>query len=237
MEITEKYLMIVSIITVLSIVAFCVLFFHGGYCDKVLSKLGLKRAKARTNWAIYSWDNCLEQLHYDSDIAFIGDSITRGGNFQEYFPDKKIINLGYSGDTIVGVTKRVSMLKHISPEKIFIMIGINGLTNMNGNICLETYSILLDSIKEILPMAKVYVQSVLPVSERKAKKLVCNNDTIKKFNKELKKLSEEKQMTYVDLFSVFAENNQMKANLSTDGLHINSKGYEAWTNAIADHIN
>lgn len=235
MKIRKIYLIITSVVTILSILAFCVLFFHGGYCDKVLSKLGLKSPEKETDWAVYSWDSCLAKLHYDSDIAFFGDSITRGGDFQEYFPDKKIINLGYSGDSIESITERVSMLEHTSPEKIFVMVGINSLTDDNSDDCLERYSILLTSINDTLPEAEVYVQSILPVSKEKEKS-TCSNDTIKSFNCELKKLAEQNQMTYVDLFTIFTENNQLKANLSKDGLHINSKGYEVWLDAIATYI-
>ena len=237
MKIRKMYLIIASIVTALSIIAFSVLFFHGGYDDKVLSKLGIKAQEAKTDWAVIAWESSLKQLHYDSDIAFIGDSITQGGDFQTYFPNKKVINLGYGGDTIVGMTQRVSMLKNTSPEKVFVMVGINGLTNMNSAVCLETYSALLDSVKEAVPEAEVYVQSILPISAKKEKMLLCSNDTIKKFNKEIKKLSEENKMTYIDLYSSFAQNGQMNENLSADGLHLNSNGYEVWVDSIEDYIN
>ena len=236
MEIRKMYLIIASMITVLSIAAFCALFFHGGYGEKILIKLGFKEPQKETNWALFSWDSCLEKLNYDADIAFIGDSITRGSNFQERFPDKKIINLGYSGDTIAGVSERLSMLKHTSPEKIFVMVGINGLTDKSSDACLKTYAKLLASMKEELPGAEVYVQSILPLSKEKSEQLSCSNDTIQNFNMELKKLAEQHQMTYVDLFSVFIENDEMKPSLSADGLHINSDGYEAWENAIASYM-
>ncbi len=237
MKIRKMYLIIASILTILSIIAFSVLFFHGGYDDKVLSKLGIKAQEPKADWAVVAWKSSLKQLHYDSDIAFIGDSITQGGDFQTYFPNKKVINLGYGGDTIVGMTQRVSMLKNTSPEKVFIMGGINSLTNMNSAICMETYSTLLTSVKEAVPEAEIYVQSVLPISEKKEKELFCSNDTIKKFNKEIKKLSEQEEITYIDLYSVFAENNQMNANLSVDGLHLNSEGYKVWIDNIKDYIN
>lgn len=236
MEIRKMYLIIASIVTVLSICAFCVLFFHGGYDDKILSKLGLKEPKTEKNRAVYSWNRCLEKLHYDSDIAFIGDSLTEGGDFQKCFPEKRIINLGLGGDTIVGLTERVSMLAHSSPDKVFIMVGINGLTNMNRAICLKNYSILLTSVKTELPEAEIYVQSVLPISEEKEKELICNNTTIKAFNKELKKLAEQNKMTYIDLYPVFVEDNQIKKDLTYDGLHVNTRGYEVWMDSIKDYI-
>ena len=49
-------------------------------------------------WARVGWTNTIEKLHSNFDIAFFGNSITRGSDFQLEFTDKKIINLGYSGD-------------------------------------------------------------------------------------------------------------------------------------------
>lgn len=231
------FLIIISILTLLSIISFFIVFFYGGYCNKILAKFGLSTLKAEKSWAVLAWDGCLKKLHYDAEIAFIGDSLTSGGNFQDYFPDRKIINLGYGGDTIVGVTQRVSMLKNTTPEKIFLLVGINGLTNFNGDISLESYSNLLSAIKEAVPDAQVYVQSLLPISNEKTKELMCSNDTIVKFNESIKNLTEQNQMTYIDLFSKFEENNYMKADLTVDGIHINSKGYDVWTDTIADYIN
>lgn len=85
--------------------------------QKLLSKAGIKVTDA-TDYSLMSWNSSLEQLVYDADVVFIGDSITRGENFQEYFPDKKIINLGRSGDTVSGISERSYVISHFTPEMI-----------------------------------------------------------------------------------------------------------------------
>lgn len=230
----KQYSIIVTIIAIITLVLFSILFFHGKYHTKILVKLGLKERVAETNWAIFSWESCLNQLDYDADIVFFGNSITRGGDFQNSFKGKKIVNLGYSGDTINGMTQRINMVKNVSPEKIFVMIGINDLNNYNFEICVKQYSTLLKTIHEAVPDSEIYVQSVLPVHGKKEK--TCSNSTIEKFNKELEKLSAKYDMTYIDLFSVFIEKNEPKTMLYKDDVHINTKGYEIWAETIREYI-
>lgn len=73
-------------------------------------------------WARVGWTNTIEKLHSIFDIAFFGNSITRGSDFQLNFADKKIINLGYSGDNILGMIKRVPMIQKSNAECIFAPI-------------------------------------------------------------------------------------------------------------------
>lgn len=197
------YAIIVSIAFVLATAAFLVLFFHGNYDTKILVKLGLKEQTAETNWAVVGWNNTMEKLDYDADMVFFGDSITRGSDFREYFPDKKIVNLGYPGDSLSGMITRVSAVAAVAPEQVFVLGGINGLTDVNVEKCVATYTQLIDELKRVLPeTTEIYIQSVLPVLTSKAS-VYCSNSTIQKFNEYLSELAEEKGATYVDLYSLY----------------------------------
>lgn len=158
-----------------------------------------------TNWTLASWERSLEQLDYDADIAFFGDSITLGGDFQSYFSNKKIINLGKSGDSLIGMEKRVKMLNFIKPEKVFIMGGINSLTDTNSDTAFQYYADMLDAIQVEVPDAQLYIESILPISEEK-EKICADNSVIFEFNNRLKALADEKNMVYVDLHSLYVLN-------------------------------
>lgn len=54
----KLYAIIVTVITLLSIAAFLVVFIHAGYHTKVLVKLGLKEKTASTNYSLLAWENC-----------------------------------------------------------------------------------------------------------------------------------------------------------------------------------
>lgn len=71
----------------------------GGYWDKLLYRyFGVERSNVSSNDSTLSgWRRSLMQLDCDADIAFFGDTITIGGNWQEWFPEKKVINLGVPG--------------------------------------------------------------------------------------------------------------------------------------------
>lgn len=229
------YSVIATLTAIIFIIAFFAVFFHGGYDNKILFKLGLADQAVEVNYAVKGWTDCLEKLSYDSDIVFLGDSITRGSSFHEYFTDKKIVNLGYSGDTIKGVENRLEMVKAVFPEKIFLLIGINDLTDYNVDRCAKNYSELLEALHAELPEAKIYVQSVLPVSKAKEKK-GCRNDTIEKFNAQIKGLSKKYQMTYIDLFSFFFKDGELDPKLTTDGVHLQKEAYAIWADVISSYV-
>lgn len=229
------YAISITACAILVFAAFGVVFHHAGYDTKVLVKLGIIEATAQTNWAVVGWNNTLEKLNYDADIVFFGDSITRGSDFREYFPEKKIVNSGYPGDTLVGMIDRVSGVAAVSPEKVFVLGGINGLTDVNIDNCISTYSDLIDELLEALPEADIYIQSVLPISSSKELS-VCHNSTIVKFNSTLEQLASEKGVSYVDLFSLYEVNGEMNPELTKDGVHIYPEAYSLWAEEIAKYI-
>jgi len=235
MKAYKIYCVAITLTALIFIAGFFTIFFHADYDSKVLVKLNLKEATIPVNHAVTAWSSCLEKLNYDSDVAFLGDSITRGGDFQKYFEDIKVINLGYGGDIIKGVTNRLSMVKAVSPEKIFLLIGINDLTNYNVDMCAKSYSELLQKMKNNFPDTTIYVQSILPISKEK-EKTKCFNSTIEKLNKQIKSLCEEYKITYIDLYSVFSKDNQLNPELTKDGIHLKDEAYKVWTDAIRSYI-
>lgn len=231
----KLYIVLISIVAVLAAAAFLIVFFHAGYNDKILVQSGIKEQSSESNWAVKGWNNTLEKINYDSDIVFFGDSITYGSSFGDYFPDKKIVNLGYPGDDLSGMINRVSMIKAVLPEKIFIMGGINGISDNNIDKCIQKYSVLLDSIKQAVPDSEIYIQSVLPISYSRESKS-RHNTTIIEFNNKLKKLADERGLTYIDLHSLYVSNGEMDASLTKDGLHLYPQAYKRWADAIRKYI-
>lgn len=229
------YSFIVTVLLSFVLVAFCFVAHRAGYIDKILVRLGKKQATAKPNWAVFSWNNMLEKLNYQADIVFFGDSIIRGSDFQKEFPNQRIVNLGYSGDTLSGMIERVSMLRALNPRKIFILAGINGLTNKNYSVSAVTYGRLLDKIKEALPNADIYIHSLLPLSEQKQKRY-CKNETVKAFNRLLSDLAAEKGITFIDIYSLYEKEGVLNPDLTVDGLHLHPHSYDRWARALKDCI-
>ena len=235
MEVNKLFFVCVISLLFLCLLVLTFLIIKEKYFIKLLVKFGLKSSKFVPNWTLISWKSSLEKMGCEFDIAFFGDSITRGGEFNKAFSDYKVINLGISGDTLNGMTDRISMLTSVSPKKIFIMGGINGTTFANIDVNINKYLCMIEIIKKQLPNSEIYVQSVLPISKSR-ESFFCNNDTIIKFNEKLLISLKDKNVTYIDLHKHFYNGKELHDELSKDGLHINQNGYDLWVNQISEYI-
>ena len=229
------YSIIATIVALIFLAAFVLVFVRAGYLNKVLVKLGLKESTASTNWTAFSWDSCLKKLNYKADIAFFGDSITRGGDFHEYFKDYKIINLGCTGDNLQAILNRVSMVESVAPKKVFLMGGINALTDFNIEKCTEKFDELIVTLKKAVPDAELYIESVLPISKQKETS-ICRNSSIIEFNKKLKELAEKHKIIYIDLHSLYYLNGEIDPKLTKEGVHLQPEAYSLWKDAIEKYI-
>ena len=206
-----------------------------GYTEKLLFKLGLMPPKPRNNWTAVAWNNCLKKYDCSADIAFFGDSLTYGSDFHKCFKDKKIVNLGCGGDTIQDLINRTYLIKTVEPKKIFLLCGINGLTDLNIKKSAEKYEELIRKIKEIAPEAELYIQSVLPISKSKERS-ICHNLSIIKFNTQIEDLAKKYSATYIDLHPSFFVNNELNPEFTKDGLHLLPPAFVTWKNIIEKYI-
>ena len=55
------------------------------------------------------------------------------------------------------------MLEAVNPEKIFIMAGTNDLVHVSLEEYRRRYLLLISTIKESIPNATIYIESVLPI--------------------------------------------------------------------------
>jgi len=101
-----------------------------------------------------------------NEIILLGDSITNCANWDELFPNKKIVNRGISGDITLGVLDRMEEIVKRKPKKIFILIGINDISiDLDKSIILTNYQAIISKIKKDNPKTIVYVQSILPTND------------------------------------------------------------------------
>lgn len=169
----------------------------------------------------------MKQLDYKADIAFFGNSITYYGRFQEAYRDKRIVNLGYPGDNLDGMLRRVEALKAVHPDKVFLMGGINGLKNMEPETFRWKYSLLVDSIRKALPNSQLYRQSILPVSKNREKDY-GTNEKIALANSLIQRIAAERECVYIHLHSLYMNHGEMPDSLVRDGIHLCDKAYDRW---------
>ncbi|NTW58953.1 MAG: GDSL family lipase [Nitrospirae bacterium] len=169
------------------------------------------------------------------NLVFIGDSLTEWYDWQERFPDCRVLNLGISGETVEELLDRRDHIRSRieSPDIIFLMTGINNILSERYEIT-GPYAEVVRNLATWYKGAKVVVQSLLPVDMPWIK-----NDTIRTINRHLAAIAREHTVEYLDVYSSFVdENGSPKPGLlSDDGVHLASKGYEVWAKVVEEYLN
>lgn len=166
----------------------------------------------------------------ENAIIMVGNSITAGGKWKEYFPTENIENFGISGDDSYGVLNRLDVVIAKKPGKIFLLIGVNdiGKDCSDGQV-IDNYNLILWKLRQKLPNTEVYVQSVLPTNGK-----VKNNEDIKRLNVEIKRITTLTKNTYIDMYAKFlGADGNIKPEYVIDGLHLNEVGYIVWVRELS----
>lgn len=167
------------------------------------------------------------------DVVFLGNSLTQGGKWAEYFPQLSVANRGISGDNTEGILNRLDEIILSHPKKLFILVGINDISqNRTNKEILKNYKIILQRIKDYSPNTQIFVQSLLPINNdfKRYSRLIGKEKQIILLNKRLKKLATKENVTYININSFFMDKNMMLSKeYTTDGLHLNELGYKIWS--------
>lgn len=206
--------------------------FQGVLVRRGLIKGTIDDKQSPDYWARVGWTNTIEKLHTEFDIAFFGNSITHGSDFQLDFPDKKIINLGYSGDNMLGMLKRVPMIQKSRAKKVFIMAGTNDLVHISLDEYKTRYMNLISAIQDSTPEVKIYIESVLP-SNHEMNGQYASNKKVREANAIAKQLANQYHYEYIDLYSLYVDStDELPKELTKDGVHLYPQHYERWAETI-----
>lgn len=174
----------------------------------------------------------------NSEIIFLGDSITDECEWTELLENLNIKNRGISGDTTNGILNRLDDILELKPNKIFLMIGINEFIHYDKSAeqISEDYKKIITKIFAQSPNTDLFVQSVLPVNQTKYGININNNDIIK-LNLYLREIAQEYSVQYIDLFSHLSDSqNQLDSRYTLDGLHLNGQAYLVWKKVVEKYI-
>jgi lysophospholipase L1-like esterase len=164
------------------------------------------------------------------NLVFIGDSLTEWGDWERRFPGYQVTNLGISGETVEGLLARRERIRAriVNPDFIFLMTGINNIATRQYDI-IPPYREIVRNLTTWYKQSIIVVQSVLPVNIE-----WVLNDEIRDINRLLEEIAREHNAGYLDVFSLFVDENGTPKNgyLSDDGVHLDSKGYDAWAKEV-----
>lgn len=173
----------------------------------------------------------------NENYVFFGDSLTHRYDLKKYFEGLPIVNSGVDGYKTTDLLDHMDdMLYEYNPSKVFILIGTNDIQiDTSTKDIVNNIKKIVEGIEENREHAKIYIESLYPVQSDLIKDRP--NSKIREINDKLKKYCQEKNITYIDLYSVLAEdNNDLKREYSDDGLHMNKKSYEVITKELKKYI-
>ena len=183
-----------------------------------------------------------------SDAVFIGNSLTVGLSMNcgkplatFYASTGLNVNSIWESDTIVldnGSYGTVfDALEQKQFGRVYVMFGINEVGWPYWDVFETNYIKVIDKIKEIQPNAKIYVESILPVSALALDTdPVFTTENIDGLNEYVKKVASQTGTAYLDINSVLRlEDGSLPLEASTDGIHLLKDYCMVWLKYLADN--
>ena len=180
----------------------------------------------------------------EPDIIFIGDSIIEYYPLQELLgTSKTIVNRGIRGYQ-TGLL-RENLDAHLYGEavdQIVLLIGTNDIgKDVPINEALNNLESVIQTISRDYPLSQIKLVSILPVhqgEEYKQTVYIRTNEKINAWNQAYQDLaSAYMQVEFVPVFeNLLDQEGQLKADYTTDGLHLSVAGYQALSNTLKKYI-
>ena len=188
----------------------------------------------------------VEQSYLD-DAVFIGDSRTEGlllytgltnttgytykGLMVDTVFTKPVINQNGQMVTVIDALRSTQF------SKVYIMLGINELGWAYPNLFIEKYKQIIDTIRQINPNAIIYVQEILPVSQKVSEThSYITNEKISQFNQLLMTMTQEKEVYYLQVSQAVADSQgYLPAEAASDGIHLTPSYCRKWLDYLLCH--
>jgi lysophospholipase L1-like esterase len=179
----------------------------------------------------------------ENRVVFLGDQITdywSRGNLP-FFPGKHWLNRGIAGQTTDQMLIRFRQdVISLRPTAVLIQGGLNDIAGLHGPASEET---ILDNLMSMAELAqvngiRVILASVTPVCDcftkgaarqRWQERIVELNDLIEKY-------CARTGAVYLDYYSAMAKEDNLKMELTKDGVLPNDAGYRVMTNRAEQAI-
>jgi lysophospholipase L1-like esterase len=176
------------------------------------------------------------EINKNKPIIMIGDSLTFKVDWEKFLNMEGIANAGIGGETSSLILERIDVLLHLKPKVAFLMVGIN---DFYRDASVDKVFININMIVNRLKEKNIKVNLIATPHCNSSSKInkfpvLCANANIKisKLNSLLKKINTE----FIDVNELLSENNELIEDYTSDGVHLNDKGYEVIKNLILSHI-
>lgn len=173
------------------------------------------------------------------DVVFIGDSITQGWEgagksvWEKRYANRKAHNLGIGGDRTQHVLWRLENgnLDGLEPKVAVVMIGTNNSgkdRNTPGEIT-EGVTAVVSKLRTMRPQMKILLLGIFPRSQY----FNDQRGALLQVNQAIAKLADNQSVFWLDFGSqLINADGSISKDLMPDYLHLSTKGYEIWADAI-----
>lgn len=185
---------------------------------------------------------------YFHDALFIGNSRLQGFVLYSKLPDlRSYTYIGLSvlsyftknAFTINGVdmTTAQAIEAESGYNKVYLKFGINELGWLTTDQFIEAYSKIIEHIYSCNPNAMIFVNAVLPVSERAiANDPSLSREKVIEYNNALKDMAAKYNACFLDVASAFTdENGYLPHEMSFDGIHLTADSVQIWLQYFLEH--
>jgi beta-glucosidase len=179
----------------------------------------------------------------DTELVFIGDSITQGwegagrGVWEKFYGSRKAANMGIGGDRTQHVLWRLDFgnFDLVKPKLAVLMIGTN---NSNGNDYTAEeigagITAIVKKLREKQPQMKILILAIFPRGEKPNSQREKNAAA----SEIASKLADGQMIHYLDIGPKFlTADGTLSKEIMPDLLHLNEKSYTIWAEAIEPKI-
>ncbi|MBD2459415.1 lysophospholipase [Oscillatoria sp. FACHB-1407] len=207
------------------------------------------RLPANSFWE--SWSQATQQPTYEQWVSLLAQeagamargqgsnrlTILLGDSLYLWYPSEQLagdrfwLNQGISGDTTAGVLRRLSAFANTRPDTIHVMVGINDLRRGATDAeVINNSRQIMRQLRRNHPNAEIIIHSILPT-----RLAAIPSSRIHRINTTIAAIAKQERVDYLDLLGYFADaQGDLRRDLTTDGLHLNPRGYATWQWAMAN---
>lgn len=238
----RKILLCVCAVVVVAVIILIVQGVRGLVNKKADTSAGLEYIKNEESGDITEIENKISLLEKQDNNAsdtrsikekFTG-SVVLGDSVAEGFAEYDILNassvVAKIGVHLDELEEQIARVKELSPGYVFLALGMNDVPATGGDTeaFIKEYQALITQIREEIPDAHIFVNSIFPVQE----KALENEPLLEKipdYNSALKELCDKQSISFIDNTGLVQEQ-----YYEQDGVHFKADFYPIWAQHMAE---
>lgn len=202
----------------------------------IYGDMGVKRA------ASFVFDK-VDESYFD-DALFIGDSRTVGlrdytdlSEHADFYCETSLTIYKVMEENFKGKGTVADALAANDYGKIYLMVGINELGRGTTEDFMAKYTEVVDTLHELAPEAKIFIQGIMRVSgEKNASDAIFNNSNINARNNAIATLADNEQFFYIDVNeAVCDEEGNLNGEYTFDQIHLLGVYNDLWKQFLLEH--